>query len=176
MPAVITFWQLPDEEKEFLDFLESTGHVVAIPVHWVKDRADLSPQPIRNFIEKHDPDRLYFGLESQLADVDIQPSEYEGEWGYKGPSGADACLIGYDRPKFRSGTKLVQSNLAAYWTCLDETQSTMVDKTEDFVRWGKKVFGWVRKHTPEWHGNKGYRATKRVKDSIEEGSIEVVSY
>ena len=30
MPAVVTFWQLPEDEQEFVEFLERTGDVLAV--------------------------------------------------------------------------------------------------------------------------------------------------
>ena len=172
MPAVVTFWQLPEEEQLFLTYLESTGTVLALPDHWVKKKEDLSPRPIRAFIADHDPDQLLFGLEEHLAQIPVERWEYEGQWGYQGPSAMDSCLIAYHRPKFRDEKKLGQSNLAAYWTSLDESQSAIIDKDPEFVRWGKRVFAWVRRHTPEQHQR--YRTTKRAKEVVENGVVELV--
>ncbi len=173
MPVVVTFWQLPEEENTLLEYLERTGGIVGLPDHWVKSSDDLTPLAIRLFIQKHDPDQFLFGLEQHLRDVSIERSKYEGVWGYKGPGAMQACLVTYTRPKLYEGRKLALSNLAAYWTCLDEGNSMVIDKDREFVKWGKRVMAWVRKATPEQVECNGYpyRATRQVKEAVESGEI-----
>ena len=172
MPAVVTFWQLPDEEEAFLSYLENTGTVLALPDHWVKKKEDLSPLPIRKFIADRDPNQLLFGLEERLAEIPVERWQHEGQWGYKGPCAMDSCLIAYRRPEYRGKGKLGLSNLAAYWTCLDESGSTIIDKDPDFVKWGKRVFAWTRRHTPQRHQR--YRMTDRAKEALENATMEFV--
>ena len=35
MAAVVSFWQVPEDEKDLLEFIQGTGRVVALPDHWV---------------------------------------------------------------------------------------------------------------------------------------------
>jgi hypothetical protein len=84
----------------------------------------------------------------------------------------------YWRRRIRGGTKLGQSNLAAYWTIPDKEARTLLTKDEDFIRWARRVFAWVLRHTPEqiqcdWCL---YRATRRAKDAATKGIIEGVLY
>jgi len=81
-----------------------------------------------------------------------------------------SCLIAYNRPLFRNGNELGQSNICADWRYLEEDQARVLAKDEDFVKWGKKVFTWVRKATLEEHELNGfpYRATKRAKQAFVE--------
>jgi len=174
MSAVVTFWQLPDEEEEFLCYLESTGTVLALPDYWVKKREDLCPISIRAFIANHNPDQLLFGLQQYLHDVPVEERLHEGEVLYVGPSAMESCLISYRRGKMRNDHMLGQSNLAAYWTHLNKSNSSVIDKEADFTKWGKKVLAWARKYTPEWHDYKGYRATKRAKEALAKGVVKFV--
>lgn len=174
MPAVVTFWQLPDEEEVFLRYLESTGIVVAMPDHWVKNKEELFPQPIRKFIAEHNPDQLLFGLEQQLTNLSFEPREHAGERGFMYPDTMKISVLVYSRPKYRDKGKLGESNLAAYWTCLDESRTSIIDKDPEFVKWGKKVLAWARRHTPEGHEYKGDRVTKRAKEAAERGIVELV--
>jgi len=60
------------------------------------------------------------------------------------------------------------SKLHAEATFLDE-HGERVQKPMEFVKWYKRVFGWVSKHTPLWHEYKSYRITERVAIAIQEG-------
>jgi len=78
----------------------------------------------------------------------------------------------------RDGNKLGQSNLVAYWTYQDKEARTLLTKDEDFIKWAKKVFAWLRRHTPEQIecNRYSYRATKRAKHAANTGLIEAVLY
>jgi hypothetical protein len=78
----------------------------------------------------------------------------------------------------RDGNKLGQSNLVAYWTYPDKEARTLLTKDEDFIKWAKKVFAWLRRHTPEQIecNRYSYRATKRAKHAANTGLIEAVLY
>jgi hypothetical protein len=45
-----------------------------------------------------------------------------------------------------------------------------------FVKWGKKVFQWIRRKAPEWNQYKGYRVTTRVKEAIDRGVLQLAEY
>jgi hypothetical protein len=177
MPAVLTYWQTQEDEKDFLAYLTTTGNIVAMPDCRVKARAELAPRPISQYVRHVDPNQFAFGLEHHALAADIEPLEKEGET-YLTVAYMSPCLISYRRGRMRDGNKLGQSNLAAYWTYPDKEARTLLTKDEHFIKWAKKVFAWVRKHTPEQIecNRYPYRATKRAKHSADTGLIEAVLY
>jgi hypothetical protein len=172
MPGV-TYWQFPDEETAFLNFLHTTGTVVAIPSHPVDGEDELRPQPLMEFIIRHDPDQVLVGLEEHAVQRVLEPIVL---WGKPQlcVASASSCLVSYRRGKFRDTSKLGQFNLSASWRCLNETQTALLDKDPGFKKWAEKVIRWVRKSTPEWHQYRGYRVTRRVKEAIERGELGIV--
>jgi hypothetical protein len=178
MPSVVTYWQLPEDEEEFLDFLVKIGAVMAIPTGpWRRTRAELCPRPVARYIEQDDPSSLYFGLQQHIGEEDIEAREQDGEMFFT-ISDTKSCVIGYDRGRLRKGNKLGQSNIYAYWKYPSADATEMLDKNPDFVKWARRVLGWVRRFTPETAEVHGfpYRATKRVKAALLKGEIEVVLY
>jgi hypothetical protein len=176
MPLVVTYWQLPEDERDLLDFLQTTGSIVALPAHWAESEKDLIPQPISVLIERDDPDQLVFGPEEHISQSAIERREFGGST-YFGTNQMKSCVACYRRGKVRSG-KLAQSNLSAYLEYPTEDASKLVRKDDVFVRWIRSVTGWVREHTPERIERNGsrYRATARVKAAVEEGQLEAVLY
>ncbi len=189
MPAVVTFWQLPGDEKDFLRYLKKTGNVLGIPDLAQKSLEALTPQPLEDCFET--PDDFYLGLDEFARSAPIKEFEYQGEEeGRKGErlfalDYMSPCLIHYTRPRIRNG-KLGQSNLYAYWehpaeldTCFVSWMPRLYLKKKDpnFVKWAKKVLNWVRRRTPEKIEYNGYpyRATKRAKEAMLAGKIEVES-
>jgi hypothetical protein len=176
MPGVVGYWQLPADEKDLLDFLQGTGAILALPDNWVGTREGVVPQPIVPFIDQHDPDQFLFGLAKHVLQVRIEERTFEGVV-YFGPAVMEPCLIAYRRGKLRSG-QVVLSNLSAYWDYPSADASELIEKDQEFVRWAKKVMGWVRKFTPERIECNGYpyRATRRVRDAVCGGNLEVKLY
>lgn len=177
MPAVRTYWQLPEDERDFLAFLMATGTIVGMPDHWTRTKEELAPQPIVTYIERDDPQQFLFGLEEYAREAVIEPKSRDGEQFFS-VGFMSAHLIGYRRGSIRDRNKLGQSNLAAYWEYLSEDNTELIPKDPGFIRWAKKVFAWVRRATPERLECNGYPypATRRVKDAVEQGQIEVVLY
>jgi len=181
MRAVVTFWWFPDEEAAFLDYLESTGHVVALPFQAVKDQHEVAPRPVAEVVAGSDPQELFFGLEEHVRHAVIIRLEgfangIKVEIPHFRVSDMKSCVIGYDRGRFIEGGKMTPSNLYAYWDYPDEKGTVLKHKPADFVMWAKKVLRWVYKATPEWHEYKTYRVSKRVKAAIQEGKINIVPY
>jgi hypothetical protein len=175
MPTVVTYWQLPYDERDFLAFVESTGPVVAVPTHWAKGSEEFIPEPLSAFIQRHDPDQLLLGLEGHVQAA-VQAREIDGTLVFGVPH-MKSCVVSYGRGRLRGG-KLAQSNLSAYSQYPSQDASQLLDKDQEFVTWAKKVLNWVRKATPERVECNGYpyRATKRVADAVREGKVEVVLY
>jgi hypothetical protein len=88
------------------------------------------------------------------------------------------CLIDYRRGRMREPNRLGQSNLSAYWSYPDEGATGLIAKDPEFIRWAKRVFGWVRRYTPERVECQGYpyRATRRVREAVDRGVLEAVLY
>jgi len=174
MPSVVTYWQFPEDELEFLAYLEKTGMVMAVPSARKKNRADAMPEPIRSFIERHGPDGLDFGI-GDLEQM-ITTHRYGDEVLFWVPL-MDSDVISYSRGRLRDG-KIAQSNLCVYWHYADDETKQLVSKDLDFIKWSRSILNWVRKKTPEKVECNGYpyRATKRVKDAVCQGLVQAVLY
>lgn len=177
MPAVLTYWQVREDEEDFLAYLATTGNVVAMPDRWVKAKEELAPQPIVEYVRRNDPNRFVFGLEHHALAATIGPQEKDGEE-YLALAYMSPCLIMYRKGRMRDGNKLGQSNIAAYWTYPDDEARTLLAKDAAFVMWARRVFAWVRRHTPNRiECNRfSYRATGRAKHAVDLGLIEAVLY
>jgi hypothetical protein len=177
MPAILTYWQVPEDEKEFLDFLLSTGKILVLPNAWVKTREELVPQALLSYIEKCDPDQLKFGLEHHVRGSVVEERTFDDQV-YFGITTMRSCVVSYDRGRLRDGNHLGQSNLCAYWDYPDEGTMTLTQKNPDFVKWAERVFARVRGIATECldcNGH-GYPATSRVKKAVEKGDLKVVLY
>lgn len=174
MPAVITFWQLPEEELALLTAFGKLGPLIAYPAMWVSDPMLLAPESAESLIER-------IGLEElQLAPKDLGiPARIEQRHSAErilyGVSEINSCVIGYRRGVLRNG-ELSLSNLSAYWDYPDADLSHMIQKPADFVRWGKRILRIAKDHTPEWNRFKGYRLTQRAKESFDRGFVGLVDY
>lgn len=171
MASVVTFWQLPEEEPLFLDYLESTGDIVGIPWCKVPDRALLEPRPLRALISQ-EPDSVLVGLREVLVELPINTFNEDGSKTYAVATSKVPMLM-YSRGQWRAENKLGRSNIAGDWTTVSEDKRRIIDKPEAFVKWGRKVLAWVRKHTPFWHQYEGYRITPAVAEAIKHG-LEIV--
>jgi len=174
MPEVVTYWQVPDDESEFLAFLEGTGLVKAVPASWTETSEELAPERIRSFIERHDLAQLLFG-KGELQDEII--SQRFGDKLLFGVPEIKSCVIGYGRGKLHHGT-VTQSNLSVHWEYAGDDASRLISKKDDFVKWSRRVVNWVRKMTNEKVECNGfsYRATRRVKEAVCSGTLKAVLY
>ncbi len=167
--AVFGYWLMPEEEAEFLDFLDTTGTVVAYPNHWVRTKVEAAPSPLRSYLAEHNPNLLKLGLGQHSGEELIKSMDQEQFFGF---DLMDACLIAYTRPRFRIGNQLGKSNLAAY---LDvSTDNALHPKPKWFQLWVKQVFTWAKKHAQKKcvHQHFSYPATQLVLKLAEEGKIE----
>jgi hypothetical protein len=177
VPAVITYWQLKEDEDNFFAYLTTTGRIVAMPDHWAKTKEELAPRLITDYVAQKDPHQFVIGLGHHALAAGIEPRQKDGEE-YFSLAYMSSCLIAYQRGRTRDEKKLGLSNLAAYWTYPDKEVQTILTKDEDFLKWAKKVFAWVRRHTPEQIvcNRYPYRATKRAKYAADASVIEPVLY
>jgi len=167
MPSVVTFWRLPEEEAEFIDFLTSTGEVTWVPWQKVRDRALLEPQPLET-LTTEDPDSVLIGLRDTLGEIPVNTLE-EGSFAVVA---TEVPMLIYQRGKWRGPNKLGSSNLSGEWIVLTR-DGRRIDQPEKFVKWGKKVLQWVRRQTPLWHQYERYRITPKVAEAIKNG-LELV--
>lgn len=169
MPAVTTYWRLPEEEQAFLDYVARTGGAVVYPFERVRNKGDLSPRPLGEYIQKHDPAELLMARPDHGSLVRIQEKQ-EGSETFYIPSHMRSPVIIYKRGALIGEAKLSSSNLAAYWSYSDGTR--VVDQPAEFVTWAKKIFRWVRNETPV-KVSKGWRVTSAVAEKMKEG-LELV--
>jgi hypothetical protein len=167
---VLTFWQLPEEEEEFLDFLLSTGVVVAYPNHWVMTSEETEPQPLRRCLAQSNPKQCLLGLDSDAAHVVVGAKSQENEH-FLSVDVLASCLIGYSRPQFRGECKLGQSNLSA-----SLQYPSAEEKPDWFQSWVKNVFAWIKKRASKKYKHQGYSypATHLAVQRAEEGRVELV--
>jgi len=177
MTVVITYWQLQEDEKEFLAYLATTGHIVAVPDHGVQSESELAPLPVDEYIRESGRNRFLIGLEHHALTAELEQKKQDGARHFALAYGIP-CLLTYDRGGMRDGNKLGQSHLVADWTYPAKDFQTRLTKSHDFIKWGKKVFAWLRRHTPEQIecNNYTYRATRRAKHAADTGTIEAVLY
>src|SRR5689334_9176303 len=97
MPTAVTYWQLEDDERDFLDFVSSTGNVVAMPDHWISSEDELRPSPLTEFLSR-DPAQLLIGLKDQARIAVRQLHEKEGVK-YQSLSDMNSCVVNYRRGK-----------------------------------------------------------------------------
>ena len=171
--AGVTFWWFPDEEEAFLNYLQSTGDILAISPLVAPSPEAFHPVPVRDCIRQRNPDQLLIGPAHFACEAPVQMSSVKGIPNYF-VSAMTSSLIMYRRGKFRSEDKLGQSNLSAHWDMLNEAETAVVDKNAEFKRWGMKILRWARNTTPEWHQFKGYRVTRRVKEAIDGGTVTIL--
>jgi hypothetical protein len=176
MSTVVTYWQLPSDEQDFIEFLATTGDVVGLTDRFVERTEELLYQPITKFIEERNPDQLLLGLNEAELREHIAPRLIEGKLHYGVPH-MQAPVIAYTRGRIRNGS-LTLSNLSAYWEYPTEGGAGLVAKPREFVKWAKKVMAWARNASPEQLLCNGYpyRATARVTEAVRNSNFNVALY
>src|SRR5882757_5703909 len=113
MPTVLTFWSLPEEETEFLDYL-SAWEIYAYPPSTFPKETDVKPIPIREVLEL-DPSQVSFAPKQFLSVKDIGQRDIVNGVQRYGVSPMQSQTIAYRRPFFHEGGALGKSNLSVYW-------------------------------------------------------------
>jgi hypothetical protein len=174
MATVLTFWCLPEEEADFLDYL-CKWEIYAYPPDAFPSIAEVKPRPIQILIKEQNPSQFDFGPKQFLSKNDIGDRRLlDGGHAY-GSSLMQGHTIGYRRPYRRIGGGLGQCNLAAYWKYPNAEATGFIEKNPEFIKWAKKVFSWGRKWTSERVMLDGYAypATKKVKQLVEQNKLTV---
>jgi hypothetical protein len=198
MASVVTFGQLPEEEPDFLAFVQKTGDVWARAVRDDAESPKYEPLPVAEFlmrfareVEAYCTVAVYLGLRDDVLHPEICIHEVT-EGGTQVPFIQNGSvvpgvhtivggtkvkrkfidprasrLVRYDRGAFRSVDELASSNLCFHPGTFEG--ETWIAHPTSFMKWGKKVLDWMRRHTPEsvpvYQCNYEMRATIRVADA-----------
>jgi hypothetical protein len=172
MALVLTYWSLPDEENDFLDYLFKWD-IYAYPARTSDTIADISPIPIRELLAETNPLQLFFGPWQFLSENDISlRNQMDGVCLYEVTS-VRSQAIGYKRPHFNGSGVLSMSRLSAYWKYPSPNLMEYVEKDAEFIKWAKRVLTWARRRACERIKVKGYfySVTKRVKTMVEKEKL-----
>lgn len=202
MAAVISFGQLPEEEAAFVTYLQKTGDVWARAVNDDPIAPMHMPLPVADFLKQHASEilayhsvSLYLGFRNEVFHPAISIHEVieggnlvpflqggqvvEGVQTIVGGTKVKrkfidsmaSQLIRYDRGEFRTVDELVHSNLCFYPGAFSGQK--WIAHPQSFMKWGKKIFDWMRRHTPEsvpvWQCNYELRATRGVAEACKKG-------
>jgi hypothetical protein len=202
MASVVTFGQLPEEEPDFLAYVQKTGDVWARAVRDEAESPKCEPRPVAEFLARFAEEvkayscvDVYLGFRDDVLHPEISIHELT-EGGTHVPfiqngsvvpgvhtivGGTKVMrrfidprasrLVRYDRGEFRSVDELASSNLCFYpGTFKGET---WIAHPASFMKWGKKILDWMRRHTPEsvpvYQCNYEMRATVRVAEACKKG-------
>jgi hypothetical protein len=157
MTATVQYWRLPEEEQDMVDYLRSTGSIMALPVRRVAKPEDLVWKPVDEALLEPDASFLL-----TLAELVPQMQLHQNEEGYAADVTKTPALL-YARGQLVTPQRLSSTSLSAEWD----------DEPADFVRWGKRVMQWVRRVAPGWHKYKHQRITPKA-DAAREAGIEMI--
>ncbi len=171
MAAVFSYWSLPEEEADFLDYLKAWD-IHAYPPQTFPKTSEVKPAPLEEFL-KLNPSQISFGPNELLSEGDIGPRDIVDGVQRFGVSAMQSHTIAYNRPFFHDGGALGKSNLCAYWKYPAPDLSGFIEKDPEFIRWAKKVLGWCGRRASEKLMLNGYPypATKRVKELVEQKKL-----
>jgi hypothetical protein len=167
MPHVM-FWRFPDEERDFLESLESIGQTMAVPFTQVRSREELAPLTLSELLARAAADSVLIGPAESVADVRIHEF-HDNDGAYYVASHRDSPLLMYRRGRLMQDGSLSASALAGHWSYADPEGNRTIPKRESFVSWGKAVFRRIRKATPHTRGAPDERMTPRVAAAVADG-------
>jgi hypothetical protein len=168
MTRAFTFWQLPHEELAFLDFLETTGRVVAYTDKGFRTIDEACAWPIRDYFALQ-PAQCLLGIESPSTPIAIREKESD-DARFLFVDLMGSCLIAYGRPQLRDGNLLSQSNVAAYLNFPNGT-----NKPDWFRAWVKRIINWLKTYASETcnYQHFPYSATVAVVEHVASGQIKL---
>ena len=172
MPTVFAFWRLPEEEQDFLAFLDKRGGAVAVPFESFRRKESIAFRPIRELLESDDPDAVLFCPKEFSGQLRIH--EFSDDLGiYFTASPMDSPVIAYRRGKLRTERELGITSFAAYWKFVNDAGDRWLDKPEEFVFWGKRVFRWLRRTATIRREPEACPFTEKAATAIERGLVPV---
>jgi hypothetical protein len=200
--AGVTFGQLPEEEAAFLAYLQTTGEVWARAVRDDPMVPKFEPLPVVDFLKRHAGEivayssvDVYLGTRDDILHPEVSIQEVI-EGGTAVPFQQDSKivegvrtivggtkvlkkfidprgsrLVRYNRGEYRSQDELASSNLGFQPGTFNG--QTWIAHPQSFMKWGKKILDWMRRHTPEsvpvFECNYEIRATTRVAQACKKG-------
>lgn len=170
MPAVFTFWCLPEEEDAFFDFLGSWD-IYVYPQDTFPEKGDVVPVSLNERPLRAYSGQFSFGPKKFLSQKDVdRRNVVDGKY-YHGVSPVDGCVLTFSRAFFHETGQLGKANLSAYWKY--NYEGLGLDKNSEFVKWGKSVFKWLRNfaHRKQLLNGFAYPATERVASLAESGKL-----
>ena len=202
MASVVTFGQLPAEEAAFLEYLSKTGDIWARAVRDDPLAPKYEPLPVTDFLERYAVQivaycsvDIYLGFRDDIFVPALSVQEVlkggtevpftqdgkvvEGVHTIVGGTKVERTFVDsrssrfirYDRGEFRTEDELASSNLCFHPGTFKGQR--WVAHPESFMRWGKKVLDWMRRHTPEsvpvYKCNYEMRATTAVAEACKKG-------
>jgi hypothetical protein len=163
MTASVQYWRLPDEEGDFVEYLQSLEPTMAIPLRTVETPEALVWKPVAEAL--HDSDNAFLITPSRfVSDMKVHRIDTPLDRGFTASVSATPA-IHYSRGRLLKPRRLSSAALSADWTHLAEDGKTVVDKPADFVRWARNVMQWVRRVAPGWYLHKSQRITPKAEEA-----------
>lgn len=204
MASVVTFAQLPDEVPEFLGYLEKTGDIWARAQNDDPLQPKYAPSPASAFLAHFGAQiatrhviSIYLGFREEV----LNPALYSHEtieggkrvpFVQNGTAVSNAYSIVGGTKKQRIVVDLMGSPLlsCSIGQLLNETNlahsnicfypghfigQKWVPNPPEFIKWGKKILGWIRRRATEQvpidRANYSIRATARVAEACRSGLV-----
>ena len=141
---------MPEEEADFVSFLERTGNVWAIPTSWAQTPQELAPVPLREYLEQQNPDQVFLCPHDFAAKTVIVQQRQDGQDWVLVDSMA-SYVASYHRGWITPSRELVGNSISAYYYSLNQDHTGLLNKEPAFKKWAEKVFRWVRKWASARH-------------------------
>lgn len=174
MASVVTFWQMPDEEDHLFRHLAKREDACAIPFsEAVTDPSLIIAMPMESLVGRCASNRLYLTLREFAKVPPLHawaPDDRNERTRYSLPMSFPAIV--YDAGTLADG-RLSQSNVSAYSSVWDEAAKASRSMPEGFVKWMRRVMGWLRRATPDWHEYESYRVSKKAAQAAMNGLVLV---
>lgn len=172
MTASVTYWRLPDEESDFVDYLESSAEpVLVLPVRTYSKVEDVRWMPPREAFGSNDSSFLITPAKFAPAARVVRVDRPDGQ-GFKVHPGKSPVVF-YTRGNLAAPNRLYTSAISADWTYLADDDRTFLDHPAEFVRWGKRVMQWVRKAAPGWYRFRRNHITAKA-EAARQAGLELV--
>jgi hypothetical protein len=169
MSASVKYWRLVEEEKDFIGYLSSIEPTVALAARVYPSLDLVRWQPLDTAFASNE--ERYLITPSRLApQVRLIPAP---DAGFKVDVVSSPILF-YYRGRMLAERRLSATALSAEWTYLADDRATVIDKSDDFIRWAKRVMQWVRRAAPGWYRHKAHRITEKA-EAARQAGLELIS-
>jgi hypothetical protein len=172
MSASVKYWRLPEEEREFIEYLNSIEPTVALIPDIFLNLEDPEWEPLEQAFAR-DASRYLITPARFVSQARVLKVNGANGNEFKVDVVASPVLF-YYRGRMIAPNRLSSTALSADWSYLTEDQRTMEDKPADFVRWAKRVMQWVRRVAPGWHQHRAHRITAKA-EAARRAGLELIS-